>query len=624
MTYLNMNLRRIFASLFTILFLQTNAQHFEPCATDHAYRDAVSKNPELLAIESKINEQLREDVQQVVMNKRGKVLYVPVVFHIIHENGSENITQAQIMDQLRIINEDFRKKAGTNADSQDPLAADLEIEFRLAQYDPNGNKHDGINRVFSPLTNSAYNFVKGLSYWDAKKYLNIWVVKSISVPGISETVLGYAQLPFQLASSPNTDGIVIKSDQVGTIGSGSFSQAGRTLTHEIGHWLGLYHPFQGGCVGGTSSNCASQGDLVCDTPPVADASFGCNTNRNSCSNDVPDKKDMVKNYMDYSDGDCLNTFTIGQKERVTNLLYLRSQIFGTSPSFTQNISYAGINSDGTYIPVNASNYKAPLEYGFEDQNLIVNGWRINNFNNPNNGWKISDLAKLGGNYSMNMRNFNNGLAMTNGRDGFQTPEIDLSGVASPHLEFFYAYAMKNTLTNDSFTVRISNNFGMFENVIFNDAGNNLTTSGVQSGEFIPTSQNWRKLSINLNPYKSYTNARIRFEFLNRRGNNIYVDNLSITNGPTGIDDYFKHASRFNVFPNPSQTISKITFELTQASIMKIQLMDITGKIIQTIAENEFEEGKHEIDLNTSKMSKGLYFLRVNSTQGAFSHKILIN
>lgn len=619
-----MNVKRLFASIFTLFFLQTNAQHFEPCATDYAYQDAVRKHPELLAIESKVNEQVRAQVNQVVMNKRGKVLYVPVVFHIIHENGSENITQAQVMDQLRIINEDFRKKAGTNADSQDPLAADMEIEFRLAQYDPNGNKHDGINRIFSTLTNNAYNSVKSLSYWDAKKYLNIWVVKSITVPGISETVLGYAQLPFQLSSLPTTDGIVIKADQVGTIGSGSPSQAGRTLTHEIGHWLGLYHPFQGGCVGGTSSNCASQGDLVCDTPPVADASFGCNTNRNSCTNDVPDKKDMVKNYMDYSDGNCLNTFTIGQKERVTNLLFLRSEIFGTSPSFTQNISYAGINADGTYIPVSASGHKAPFDYGFEDVNLVVTGWRMNNFNNPNNGWKISDLARLGGNLSINMRNFNNGLVMTNGRDGFQTPEIDLSGVSTPYLEFFYAYAQKNTLTNDSFTVRISNNFGMFENVLFNQAGSALSTSGVQTGEFIPTSQDWRKVSIDLTPFQTYTNARIRFEFLNRRGNNIFVDNLSITNGPTGINENFKYATKFNVYPNPSHAQSKIAFELKESSMMIIQLLDISGKTIQTIADKEFEEGNHEIQFNTSKLNKGMYFIRVNGTQGAFSHKILIN
>jgi hypothetical protein len=373
-----MKLKSLLFSLLLIAATAIKAQHFIPCATDEYFKQQLIKHPEIAAAEKALNDSIAQQVQQIIMNKTGKVLYVPVVFHIIHENGAENISQAQIMDQLRIVNEDFRKRAGTNGASTDPLAADMEIEFRLAQYDPNGNKHDGINRVFSKLTNNATDSVKPLSYWDARKYLNIWVVKSINLnTGKPGTVLGYAQFPWSLNFQTTTDGIVLRSDQVGTIGSGQQSQAGRTLTHEIGHWLGLYHTFQGGCVGGTTTNCSQQGDWVCDTPPVADASFGCNIGRNSCSNDSPNLPDMVKNYMDYSDGTCLNTYTNGQKTRIRgpipNTINSRSVIFGTTPNFNQNITYAGLNADGSYINVAASSVKAPYFYGFENPSLTADG-----------------------------------------------------------------------------------------------------------------------------------------------------------------------------------------------------------------------------------------------------------
>jgi hypothetical protein len=621
-----MKFKSILFSSFLFATLAVQAQHFIPCATDEYFKQQLINHPEIAAAEKAINDSAAQQVQQIIMNKTGKVLYVPVVFHIIHENGAENISQAQIMDQLRIVNEDFRKKAGTNGASTDPLAADMEIEFRLAQYDPNGNKHDGINRVFSTLTNNANNNVKPLSYWDARKYLNIWVVKSINVnTGLSGTVLGYAQFPWNLNFQTTTDGIVIRSDQVGIIGSGQQSQAGRTLTHEIGHWLGLYHTFQDGCVGATSITCASQGDRVCDTPPVADASFGCNIGRNSCSNDSPNLPDMVKNYMDYSDGTCLNTYTVGQKARVwsASIMNLRSGIFGTSPTNNQNITYAGLNADGSYINVAASNIKAPYFYGFENPSLTADRWKINNFNNPNNGWGLKTQA-LNGSQSVAMYNFTNTTALMNSRDGFQSPEIDLSSINEPYVEFWYAYAQKSFATNDQLTLRITNSFGMEETVLFEQAGSTLSTAGIVSTEFAPASEQWRKISVNLNAYKSYTNARFRFELLNRRGNNVYVDNFAITNGPTAIDDNFKSQIKFSAYPNPTSDKLNVQFQLKSKSQVQIVLTDILGKEISTLQNDLLNEGEHRIEFDVKGLNKGTYFIRLSSDQQVFSHKILIN
>lgn len=618
-------MRRIVALfIYLISFVSIHAQQIIPCATDELYQDMIRLKPEWQKLEDQANQEIREQVQSIVMQKKGTIRYVPVVFHIIHNSGFENISQAQIMDQIRILNEDYRKLAGTNGFSTDVRAADVELEFRLAQFDPTGKKHDGINRIMNAgMFENANDGVKSLSFWDSKKYLNIWVVSTITSPGGTGTILGYAQFPWLLGSSGNTDGIVLRADQVGTTGFADISQAGRTLTHEIGHWLGLYHTFQNGCVGGTAATCASQGDQVCDTPPVAEASFGCQTTKNSCSNDVPDSIDMVRNYMDYSDGTCMNLFSNGQKARIQACMSYRTGLFGTSPSFVQNLAYAGLNNDGSYASVPAAALKAPFLYGFEEPSPIGSGWIINNFNNPNNGWQVNTAVAFSGSNCFYMRNFLNSTVKVNSRDGFQTPEVDLSTVSNPTLEFYYAYAQKSTATNDSFTVRISNDFGMHEVPVVRMSGAPMSTRDVQTTEYIPTHQEWRKVSVSLLPFQSFTHARIRFEFLNRRGNNIYVDDVAIRDGATGMDENLKDQMHFTISPNPAYSNTTLSFDLKSETRLNITLVDLLGKELQ-VSNALFESGKHQVELDCSEMKSGLYFVRVMAHSGGFSYKLLIN
>ena len=271
---------------------------------------------------------------------------IPVVFHIIHAYGEENISKAQIEDQLRVVNEDFQRK---NADASNTRsmfqsrAANFDIEFKLARIAPDGSYTEGITRTYDPINmiedyedndNEAKNAVPA---WDRDKYLNIWVVKEIKSSG-SGTILGYAQFPSQQAS---TDGIVMIHDRVGTIGTATSSGNGRTLTHEIGHWLGLYHPFQGGCF---------RGDGVADTPPVNEPSYGCTAsqNPNTCSNDAPDEVDMVENFMDYANGACMNAFTNGQLARVNG--YLSSTNGRAKNIANSNLIATGVNTNPISIP----------------------------------------------------------------------------------------------------------------------------------------------------------------------------------------------------------------------------------------------------------------------------------
>jgi len=312
------------------------------CSTVEVTELEMQKHPELKSERAKYE----KSVQEYLLNnpssqKSGNKRIIPVVFHVIHECGPENISRAQILDQIRVMNEDFSL---TNPNFSQtpaafvPLAADCQIEFRLATKDDLGNCTDGIVRVFSPKTNEASNDngVKSVSHWNSYKYLNVWVVKSIgALDGVSGTVLGYAQFP--LGGLLATDGVVIRHDCIGSIGTaanGGFGpRLGRTVTHEVGHWLGLRHIWG-------DADCGSDG---VDTTPIA---FGPNYgicwndypyNLTSCGRDSLDTSgEMFNNYMDYSDDQCMSMFTKGRYIIDTNYL---------DTTYTTQITYDTIFAD---------------------------------------------------------------------------------------------------------------------------------------------------------------------------------------------------------------------------------------------------------------------------------------
>ncbi|QHL87699.1 T9SS type A sorting domain-containing protein [Nibribacter ruber] len=236
----------------------------------------------------------------------GQVVSIPVVVHVVYNTAAQNITEAQIQSQLAVLNKDFRR---LNADaSKTPsmfqgVAADAEIEFCLAKQDPDGEPTNGITRTsttvkkFGGLTDSMkFDGLGGKSAWDSKKYLNIWVVNFDN----DANILGFAQFPNSGPAA--TDGVVIDFQSFGTTGTVLRPyNLGRTTTHEVGHWLNLFH------IWGDES-CGD--DAVSDTPTQEEENNGCPTfPKASCSN----TSDMFMNYMDYTDDICMNLFTQGQK-----------------------------------------------------------------------------------------------------------------------------------------------------------------------------------------------------------------------------------------------------------------------------------------------------------------------
>jgi PKD repeat protein len=322
--------------LFTTLGLGLNAQNVQPCSTVEHYHDYLHKHPEKAVEAEQIKNNLFNNSKNI-SRKNQTTRIIPVVFHIMHDGENGNISKEQIDDQIRVLNEDFSR---TNNDSDNTpsvfasIAANTNIEFRLANFDPQGNCSQGVTRNFSNNSYEARDNVKSEVRWNTSKYLNIWVVNSIEGGDENSIVLGFAQFPWWGGSS--TDGIVIRHDVVGTIGSASgslgSSNKARTLSHEVGHYLGLRHIWG-------DEFCGDDG--IDDTPAAADANSGCPSfpyNAGSCAGNSTNGE-MYMNYMDYTNGSCQNMFSQGQSELMNYVLdENRSSL--VTPS---NLSATGVN-----------------------------------------------------------------------------------------------------------------------------------------------------------------------------------------------------------------------------------------------------------------------------------------
>jgi PKD repeat protein len=313
-----MNMKTILGSVFAI-FITITGYSQTVCGTDYFLEKEYKENPSFQN-EVEQNWMVSDGPTQQAEGARALSI-IPVVFHIFHDNGVGNITYDQIQSAMKMINDDFRRLNSDAVNTRSiftPYAVDSEVEFRLAQVDPDGNCTNGVVRINDPAaSHDAGNNVKPLSRWPSNKYFNVWVVNDIESSGVPGIILGYAQFPG--SGSWNTYGIVIRNDRVGTVGTASTGD--RTLTHEIGHCLNLLHTFQSGC----GNNCQSSGDRVCDTPPVNNSTQPCALNQNQCSNDASgnsvyntDVVDQIENYMSYND--CQNMFSSGQKTRIQNAL----------------------------------------------------------------------------------------------------------------------------------------------------------------------------------------------------------------------------------------------------------------------------------------------------------------
>ena len=251
------------------------------------------------------------------INSNRTIVTIPVVVHVVWHTTLQNISDAQVLSQIDVLNEDFSR---TNADTINTpiiwqtIAANTQIQFCMAQRDPAGLPTNGIERrqtfnaSFIDDDKVKYYALGGLDAWDVDRYLNIWVC-DFGNTGL----LGYGEFP--TATHSNTYGVVIQYDSFGRTGTVTAPfDLGRTCTHEISHCFDLYH------IWGDDGGACSGSDQVSDTPNQADASSGCYTfpHTDACTTTSPGI--MFMNYMDYTDDNCLNMFTQGQAARMISAI----------------------------------------------------------------------------------------------------------------------------------------------------------------------------------------------------------------------------------------------------------------------------------------------------------------
>lgn len=585
-------MKHFFLSVALLLTVSSLFAQQHTCGTMQHHQMLLQQDPKLADRMKDMDNHAQQFAATWQYDASRAVITIPVVVHVVYNTSVQNISDAQIQTQIDRLNQDFRKlnTDWTNTPSVwQSLVADAQIEFCLATRDPNGNPTNGIVRkqtsttAFSLNDNVKYNNTGGSSAWPASSYLNLWVCN------LSGTTLGYAQLPGGPAAS---DGVVISYKYFGQTGTATAPfNKGRTATHEVGHWLGLYH------IWGDDGTSCSGSDQVSDTPNQADENYGCpNFPTTSCSNGP--NGDMFMNYMDYVDDACMYMFTNGQSARMNSFLSQGGARFsllsslgcqgtttapvanftgtptsvcpGQTVQFTSTStgsitsyswSFAGGNPStstaqnptvtysaaGTYgvtltvtgpngsdseiktAYITVSNANAlPLQEGFESATFPPAGWTITNGDGATTWVRTTSASGFNASTASAYVNCYN-YQTTNQKDWLITPSYNFTGVTNGRLRWDYAYAPYNQSGYaDSLTVLVSTNCGSTWSTLWTRGGTSLGTATATGNQFVPTqASQWRKDSVALTNLSNQSNVRFAFVTTNRYGNNIFLDNVNL-------------------------------------------------------------------------------------------------
>lgn len=669
-------MKKLYPILFIFCFtLQLHSQsETKHCGSDEINLELLQQHPELLnnwIKKYQQQEQFINEYQYISAGERGgdTIYTIPVVVHIIHFDGTENISDAQVKNGIDILTRNYRK---LNPDTVDivpffqPIAADMEIEFELAKLDPNGNCTNGINRVRSTLTTTGGHNVKDLIHWPREKYLNIYIVRNAA--GLA----GHALMPFQADTISDWDGIVICGDYFGNIGtSDDFKSV--VLSHEVGHYLNLYHIWGGNNVPGfyylpcaDTGNCAYD-DGVFDTPNTIGWQ-SCNLAGNSCDTVL----DNVQNFMDYAY--CARMFTLGQKSRaraaLNSTIAERNNLW-TTPNLTAtgligtetlceanfasikqiacpgdsiqfyNTSFHGdtawtwnfgdgnmsnlenpkhayasaglyevsltasngistvteIKTGFAYVLETTSTFYLPYTEGFEYGDSLTDTGMIG-FVETDSIWEVVNGIAATGNQCLRANSENDTLRY---KYTLVSPVLDLTGLTSPEIDFKYAFAEKDSTNIDQMTVKVSKNCGGTWVTLNSQTTTLPTHSGFVSSDYIPSTGDWRQMTITNIPGSYKTNTFIfKIDFISGGGNDFYLDDINVFDlASIGIEE---NATLFvQIQPNPTSNYFEITGDFEMA---ELELMNMQGQMVMN--KNIFQGEKISVD----GLSGGVYVARV--------------
>ena len=629
---------------FSQSFLSIQAQSIKSnrsvirCGADRYNEEQIKTNPEMMG-----SKRFEDNLQKVIAFKKAQrqlenksttaVITIPVVVHVFH-NGEDigvapNITDAQIESQITVLNQDFRRELNTPGYNTNAVGADVEIEFCLAQQTPDGCPTNGIDRIdigqdgfIETSESDAYNKVNALkpsTIWNPSLYLNIWTVALKGGSGL----LGYAQFP---DGNPNTDGVVIDYKYFGSINhdDGTFIlnapyNEGRTTTHEVGHYLGLYHTFEGGCSGEVSTS----GDFCADTPAVAEANELCPENVDSCPTGDPD---MVENYMDYTQDSCMNIFTQDQKTRMQSAVTTsRSDLVSSnacsapaSVNYDGSIQIEGINlSDCSVIApkVRITNYgstvltSALITYDLDGGTVQNHPWT----GSLNYGeYTIVTLSSQNvalGNHTLNV-SVSNPNGNIDGRDCNDSASINfdsavnISGSSKLHLtiipdnygsEITWEFSDGSTIISggpytDDDTTPITQSFDIVDNACYSFKIMDSAGDGICCGDFGDGSYELKDDNDNI---------------IVSGGQYGSMQVTTISTLTLGVEEYFAK-SNIRIYPNPTSNTLNIALTISNDLPDGYEIYNTLGQLIKRADVYNTSD----LSINTAQFKSGLYFIRI--------------
>ena len=642
-------MKRIFTFIALIVGLQTSLQAQRICGTNEYQQMLEQADPSIINRRAEIEEFTRNFTVNNAGESRALVT-IPVVVHVVYNTTAENISNSQIQSQITVLNQDFRK---LNADAANipsafsGLAADANIEFCLATVDPNGNATSGILRVPTSATSfGTNNTVKssstgGSNPWNAGKYLNLWVCD------ISGSILGYAQFP---GGSASTDGVVCDYQYFGTNGTATAPfNKGRTATHEVGHWLNLYHIWGDDGTGCTGS------DLVTDTPNAAGPNYGCPAfPRVTCSNGP--NGDLFMNYMDYTDDACMYMFSNAQSTRMQSLFATggaRSSILTstgcgtptpvlcgaitglTSASITQTgatISWAAVTGATGYV----LQYRPATSTAWITVNPTTNTTTLSGLTaGTSYNVQVQSVCSAG-NGSFSAINFTTTSATTSCTDTYESNNSSSAAKTIPVNTNITArigtstdtdwFRFSNTSTARNIRIDLTNLPTDYDVRLYNPSGTQVAISqnGSITSEAIvyntTTIGTWR---IQVYGYQGAFNSTLCYTLRAsisastfREGDETPATELNFTASDSDV-------VIANVFPNPTNGKLNVILEASEAQNTQLSIRDITGRT--ALQQNVVcTSGSNTIILDMESLPNGYYLLVIDNGQLSSTTRIVKN
>lgn len=649
----------VLLALFSLVFAFGQDQHdHRNCGSMEHLEHQLQQDPGIQFRMDAIERHTQQYEQNTSQHAR-VVITIPVVFHIVHNGDAlgtnENISDALIQAQLNQLNQDYRL---TNSDASlipalfQPVAADTEIQFCLAQRKPDGTATTGINRInggqASWTTNQIETSLKPSSIWDRNQYLNIW---SVIFGGADASLLGYAQFPGTGAA--NTDGVVVLYSSVGSVAlpnpaGGSYAR-GRTATHEVGHWLNLRHIWG-------DATCGS--DLVNDTPVHNTSNGGCPTypHLSTCTGTPVE---MTMNYMDYTYDACMYMFTAGQKTRMQAVLgaggsraSLTTSLGCTPPSgggtcgtpsglnataitsTTATLNWAAVSGAVSYnvqfrpvggstwtngniagTSANATGLTASTQYEFQVQ-AVCSG-STGSFS----GSALFTTTSTGGgctdNYEPN-NSRSNTLPLT-------TVGVDRSAqIAAAGDNDWYRFA--NTSTQRNIRVDLTTLPADFDLQLYqNNTRRRTSQNSGTTTEFVifnTTTQasNWYAYVYGYNG--AFSNTQCYTLRITLSSSAFRMDGT--TDGETTEFEIPVEVveTGFAMFPNPASDEVSIDVEMRAENAVQVTVMDITGKAMMS-RSYDLAKDENRINLDIKALPAGVYLVRIENGSAVGTQKLSI-